>query len=162
MQKLLFALLLILFLACFSFTREEEKSPLYFAGVDAGMSPQETTKVLGKPQSTQEMAGTLVHYYTLSDGTNFSLFFYKSRWLCNISITFGTAIHMSELGLTSEGGQGFEVNTFEHGAKIWRKTIDTKKFGKIVVTYGTKQGDKTSTLIGSKSMTMLVPTIFEE
>jgi len=162
MKKLALALLMVFFFVGFLFAQEEEKSPMYFGGVDAGMSPEETIKILGKPKSAQEMAGTLLHSYTLNDGTSFSLFFYKSKWLCNISIVFGTDIHMSELGLTNEGGQGFEVSTFEQGAKMWRKTFDTKKFGKIVVTYGTKLGDTTSTLIGSKSMSMLEPTIFEK
>jgi hypothetical protein len=162
MRKLFFVALLVSFLGGFALAQETEKSPMYYKGVDAGMSPEEVVKVLGEPNRTTDQKEKLQYYYKLDDGSSFSIFFHKKKWLSSIVITIRPAVHFKELGLTEEGGQGFKAIEFDYGAKIWRKTIDTEKFGKITITYAAKPGDKGFIQIDTKSLRVVDPTIFEK
>jgi len=135
---------------------------MYFKGVSAGMSQEEVIKILGEPTDIKAKDEELYYFYYLEDHGTVSLYFYKKRWLYKIFIMFPTVVSMRELGLTSEGGQGFVAKEYDYGAKIWRKTYDTEKFGKIEETYRAKPGDKSYTLINTKSMIILDPSIFEK
>jgi hypothetical protein len=162
MRKLLVFILLVFVLTSFSFFQEEEKSPMYYKGVDAGMSPEEVVKILGEPNRITDQKEKLQYYYRLEDGSSFSIFFHKKKWLSTIVITIRPAVHFKELGLTEEGGQGFKAKEFDYGAKIWRKTIDTEKFGKVTITYAAKPGDKGFIQIDTKSLRVVDPTVFEK
>jgi hypothetical protein len=162
MKRLLLFSIIISFLLGLDFAQEKEKSPMYYKGVDAGMSPQEVAKVLGQPTRITDKEDKLSYYYRLDDGTSFSIFFHKKKWLSSIAITIRPAVNFKELGLTKEGGNGFKATVYEYGAKIWRKTVDTEKYGKITFTYAADAADKTFTMISMSSMSVANPTIFEK
>lgn len=135
---------------------------MHFRGVSAGMSQEEVRMILGEPTDTKAKDEELHYFYYLDDNTTVSLYFYKKRWLYKIFIVFPTVVPINDLGLTSEGGQGFVAIKYDYGAKIWKKTYDTEKFGKIEETYRAKPGDKTFTLIYTKTIRIINPLIFEK
>jgi hypothetical protein len=161
-KRLLLFSIIISFLLGFACAQEKEKSPLHYKGVDAGMSPQEAVKVLGEPTRTNEKEEKLQYYYRLDDGSSFSLFFHKKKWLSSIAISISPAVHFKELGLTEEGGKGFKATLYDYGAKLWKKTVDTEKYGKITITYAADPADKTFTMISMNSMIVDDPTVFEK
>ncbi len=162
MKKLFILLIVALFFMGFALAQEKEKSPMHYKGVDAGMSPEEVVKILGEPKRTTDQKQDLLYYYKLEDGSSFSIFFHKKKWLRSIVITIRPAVHFKELGLTEEGGQGFKATEYDYGAKIWRKTFDTEKFGKITISYAAKPGDKGFIQIDTKSLRVADPTVFEK
>jgi hypothetical protein len=162
MKKLFLLSIVVLFFMGFAFAQEKEKSPMYYKGVDAGMSPEETVKILGEPIFAKKQDEKLQHLYRLEDDTTLTLFFHKSKWLYRIAFNFSTPVNFKEFGLTEEGGQGFQTQTFDFGKKMWIKQIDTEEFGKITIQYWSKSGDKTYTLIESKSMFIVDPSVFEK
>jgi hypothetical protein len=163
MKRVLLFLIILSFLLGFAFAQEKEKSPMYYKGVDAGMSPAEVVKVLGQPTIVYDKEGKLSYYYSLVDGSSFSIFFHKKKWLSSIAITIRPAVHFKELGLTEEEGKGFKATVYESGAKIWRKMVDTEKYGKITFTYGPNPIiDKNLSMISMSSMTIADPTVFEK
>lgn len=100
MKKLASAFLLVLFLGGFSFAQEEGKNPMYYKGVDAGMSPEETVKTLGKPTFSKEQDGKILHFYRLENDSSVSLHFHKKQWLYRIAFNFRPPVHFKEFGLT--------------------------------------------------------------
>lgn len=159
MIKLALALMSILLSTYLSFYQKQEKSPMYYKGIDAGMTPEETTKILGKPDSIDVSDSELLHLYMLEDGRILSLNFYKKRWLCEIHIIYYALFNYSEFGLTSDGGQGFKTEIIDERNKIWRKTFSTKQFGKIIITYRNKPGN--TSLINIRAMKVVDPSILK-
>jgi hypothetical protein len=137
-----------------------EESPMQYKGVDAGMSPQQVIKILGKPLDQDKKRGELRYFYSLPGGGSFALAFYREKWLYFIVVRFPTSFNYSEFGLTEEGGEGFETYINDDGLKIWRKIINTEKFGKIRIIYQTEAGYQT--LINTKIMQVLDPSLVEK
>ena len=160
MKKLSLILIFLSFFISFSFSKEQEKSPMYFEGVDAGMSPQQVIKILGNPTKKERIEeGNLRFIYLLSKGCGYTIDFYKGKWLQKIAIVLPVPIHYTKLGLPTGAESGFKI-FMSKGRKIWHKIIFTKKYGQIIIIYQSKQNSLT--LIDSMMKSVGTPSKLEK
>ena len=139
MRKLLILILSVCVLTSFSFFQEEEKSPMNFNGVDAGMTPEEVVKILGKPDDTSGQRGDLNYLYRQA-GEHFYLTFYQEKWLSRIYTQYSSFYNYLDLGLPENSDQDYTVTTYPNGAKTWEKHVRSEKYGEFVVKYGSAPG----------------------
>jgi len=159
MIRLFLTLLFISLSSYLSSSQEQEESPVSYNSIEAGMTPEETVKILGRPDSKDTTHGELSYLYILEDGSVLALNFYKKRWLYEIYVFYHASFDCREFGLSSDGGQGFKIHIIDGKNRIWEKSFNTKKFGEIMITYRNKPGN--ATLINAKAMKVINPLIFE-
>ena len=148
-----------------------DETPMYYRGVDAGMKPEEVIKILGKPNKKSNKHEKLSFIYSFANGEKIYMFFHTQskrryslfppdNWLNGIMIKYAKLVPYTKLGLSENDGKGFLTYISNNGSKIWDKTIYTKKFGPIIISYQSKQGKKN--LISSKLMYIINPYILEK
>jgi len=135
-------------------------TPMCYKEIDVGMDPEQVKTYLDEPDERESMGNDLLYNYYLPGGGCTSLFFHRCIWLKCIIIEYSAPLPLEELGLEEDGGSEYKTYLDDDGNKHWEKTVETEKFGVMVVGYRCEPGNLS--LIGSKIVYVVNPEILEQ